>query len=523
MPSTLGSGAAFTDLIAARCQRAWVSLNEIENGVPDSYRCHVARAKLWGSKDRQTYDKMVKAQKKLRDRSQRRENPVLVACPHRLRFVFNRDDEVPLEAQHLVMVCAGESLSDWSGADGPLFGGSRGRADLEYALRELQTSWSAVTRAFESNQQIGAPASSALFTRVFNLLARRYERYAAILPPGRVREELLANVARQLAEIRVYFHTFNEKLADRCGRRPYEEQAYYAGSRYMTLLKPVVTFLLDAEDGAADLGSLAGSAGSCAGGGGGTGFGAGFGTPFAATFPPPARRKLAVTFADGAGGPSFLPPQAPPQPAPLPASPGPSGWPGYPGYSASPAAYYYPPAGAAYTQPAPGPPISPTAAGGPWSGYAGPISGSPGSAASAASPAAASPPVAAPAKPVIKPDPGASASLQGFLSQPMHVYVTGVNYNVVPAGECRAPPCGCGAKHGPNYRPGPHATWDCPFRYMARYGSCPGFLSNGQRNPNHWHGDALTRRAKDEWVTLITKLNLPLPSGADFRPVNFAL
>jgi hypothetical protein len=85
----------------------------------------------------------------------------------------------------------------------------------------------------------------------------------------------------------VYFHTFNEKLADRCGRRPYEEQAYYAGSRYMTLLKPVVTFLLDAEDGAADLGSLAGSAGSCAGGGGGTGFGAGFGTLFAANPPPP--------------------------------------------------------------------------------------------------------------------------------------------------------------------------------------------------------------------------------------------
>ena len=58
---------------------------------------------------------------------------------------------------------------------------------------------------------------------------------------------------------------------------------------------------------------------------------------------------------------------------------------------------------------------------------------------------------------------------------------------------------------------------------MARYGSCPGFLFNGQRNPNYWHGDALTRHAKDEWVTLITKLNLPLPSGADFRPVNFAL
>jgi hypothetical protein len=105
---------------------------------------------------------MVKAQKKLRDRDQLRENPVLVACQHRLRFAFNHDNEVPLEALHLLMVCAGESLSDWAGGHCHLFGGSRGNADYEYALKELHTSWSAVNRAFESNQQIGAPASSAL-------------------------------------------------------------------------------------------------------------------------------------------------------------------------------------------------------------------------------------------------------------------------------------------------------------------------------------------------------------------------
>jgi hypothetical protein len=143
------------------------------------------------------------------------------------------------------------------------------------------------------------------------------------------------------------------------------------------------------------------------------------------------------------------------------------------------------------------------------SGYAGPISGSPGSAAAASSPAAASPPVAAPAKPAIKLDPGASAPSQGFLSQPMHVCVTGVNYNVVPA--CRTPPCGCGAKHGPNYKPGPHATWDCPFSYMARYGSCQGSLSSGQRNLYHWHGNALTCHAKDEWVALITSSESTCP------------
>jgi hypothetical protein len=528
MPKELGSGAEFNALVAARCKRSWLPLNVIENGLPAAYRSQAVLAKLWSSKERQAYDKMIKLQKPERGRDQRRENPVQVACPHRLSFTYDRDDAVHLEAQHLVMVCAGESLSDWAGEDARLFGGTRGKAEYEYALKELNESWVALNTAFERNHQIGAPASSALFTRVFNLLARRYDRFAAILSPGRVREEILANVARQLAEIRVYFDAFNRSLADRCGRKAYDDQAHYAGVRYVRLLRPVVTFLLDAEHGTDDCGPAGGFTGG-AGAGGGMSGGGGFGMLPAAPSPA-ARRKLAVTFADGPGagsppsaaqGAFHLPASAAPAAYQL-TSPGPGGWPGYPMYSAYPAAYY-PPTGAGFSPPTPGPPVLPAVAGGPWCGYAGPISGSPGSAAAAAPPAAVSPPAAASAKAAVKPEPGAPAGLHGFLAQPMHVYVTGTNYNVVPAGECRTPPCGCGAKHGPNYKPGPHATWDCPFRYISRYGSCPGFLSSGQRNPDHWTGDALTRRAKDEWVKLITKLNLPLPSGAEFRPVNFAL
>jgi hypothetical protein len=105
----------------------------------------------------------------------------------------------------------------------------------------------------------------------------------------------------------------------------------------------------------------------------------------------------------------------------------------------------------------------------------------------------------------------------------MHVYVTGVGYNVAQAGELRSLACCCGAKHAPNYRPGPHATWDCQFRYMARYGSCPGFLANGQQDPDHWHNDSLTRSAKDLWVKLIKDLNLGVPLGAEFGQVKFSL
>ncbi len=102
------------------------------------------------------------------------------------------------------------------------------------------------------------------------------------------------------------------------------------------------------------------------------------------------------------------------------------------------------------------------------------------------------------------------------------MYVTGAGYNAVPAGEVRLPPCSCGAKHGADYRPGPHATWDCPFRYIARYGSCPGFLHNGRRDPVQWNGDSLTARAKQAWVKLIKELDLPIPSTAGSSAPNFA-
>ncbi len=68
-------------------------------------------------------------------------------------------------------------------------------------LKEFRTSWDLLSRAVELRQHVGAPASSTLFARVYAILERRYGRFAAILSPGRVREEILANVARQLARV----------------------------------------------------------------------------------------------------------------------------------------------------------------------------------------------------------------------------------------------------------------------------------------------------------------------------------
>jgi hypothetical protein len=119
---------------------------------------------------------------------------------------------------------------------------------------------------------------------------------------------------------------------------------------------------------------------------------------------------------------------------------------------------------------------------------------------------------------------GSSGDKEKFLSQPMHPYVSGKDVASAAEGETFTPPCGCGSWGTPGYNPGPHATWDCPLRYIQRYGYCPGFLINGFRDPSQWLPDnTLTRAAKDEWVKLIRQHRLPLPREAAARAPQFHL
>ena len=84
------------------------------------------------------------------------------AEPHLAIGTRELDDTIPELFPALAdgsLTC--ESLSDWAGEDARHFGGMRGKAEYEYALKELNESWVALTSAFERNHQIGAPASSA--------------------------------------------------------------------------------------------------------------------------------------------------------------------------------------------------------------------------------------------------------------------------------------------------------------------------------------------------------------------------
>jgi hypothetical protein len=468
MPAALERGPAFDALVAAKCRRSWLPTATFETEVPAAYRAQLFRGKMWDNAERKKYDRMISNQKSSEGKSQRRENPARVAFPHRLTFAYSNDAEQLIEAQHLVLMCAGESLSDFSGADGSAFGDRRGRANYMLLVSELREAWSNLAGAVERNENVGAPTVTAIFDLVYIFLERRYERCSLTLSQGRLQEEVLANVARQLAGLRQYFADFQRILSDRCMRKIYAEVAQFAGTRYLALLGPTVLYLLDAHGGPPRIILPAASLG-CGGG-----FGAGSTpAPPAAPAPPPARRKLGVTFADGGPGE----PQAQAAPAPFsspPANPGPGGWPGVPHYATYPASYH-PPQGVSHTPPRapPGfnPFLSPPPSAG-WSGYSGPVPSS--------SPA----PPAPAARVAIKSEP--PPAREPFLGQPQHIYVTGEGYNAVPPGEQRTPPCGCASKHGSAYLPGLHSTWDCPSatwlaagRARATYHPARGTLHSG--------------------------------------------
>jgi hypothetical protein len=280
--------------------------------------------------------------------------------------------------------------------------------------------------------------------------------------------------------------------------------------RYAWLFTPVFAMLLDGDESFAS--SVPAALVGTGGGGGSLGGGSGgCGGAFPQPGAPAAKRSLAKSG-------SFLDCTPTPDPysqlaqAGAPRQSWPGGWPGShppagaPGLHAGLLPHLQTPNPLAYSQLSPG---------GAWGGYSGPISYSPGSAPSYA--ALPPPSSAAPAVPAIKTEPPGKVP---FTAQPQHVYVTGLNYNSIPAGEVRRPACSCGRRPGSSYRPGPHATWDCPLRYWQVFGCCPGFLPSGQRDPNQWSGDSLTPEARRAWVDLIRNKNLQVPvcDGAGSPP-----
>ena len=156
MPAELGDDAAFHALYKARCARAWVACGVFENDAPASTRPALWLGRMWSTRDRTAYDKMIAAQMDSRHRIGRRENPLHVACPHRLTFSFGDDASVGLEATHIAMVCAGESLADASGIGGKRYDGIEGRASYTRLISDLLVTWDDARAAMARGEQLSA-------------------------------------------------------------------------------------------------------------------------------------------------------------------------------------------------------------------------------------------------------------------------------------------------------------------------------------------------------------------------------
>ena len=520
MPAVLGSGSAFDSLVATVCARPWLRTALMEEDIPSTYLPRLFRARHWTDKQLIAYDKMLRKQKlrrTTRPSQFRREDPNHTAFPHRLKFAYSPDDGPAYDAEPLRLVCAGERLSDWSSAKN--LGGTAARSQYKQMLDELATTWADVVGAIQRNEHVAAPTTRLLTETVLNFVERRYSRFALVLPAGRVREEILANIARQLGELRTYFEAFDKSLLDCFARMPYAQQAQWIGKRILTLFSPAVTFILAADGEGGD----ASSAAPATPAGGSASSSAAPSPAFKSTKSILKSQPAAVSFADGPPPPAYNPYQPVYSPPPA-AAPAPSPGPYAPFY---PAAMMFADGGG------PGRAMHPSY----FPSLTGPAyGGAPGG----SYPGAYAPPPAPdgayasrPAAVAVKPEPGQNPSRDGqgrasrdkpFMGQPQHGYVSGLDLAAVPAGQVWRPPCGCaGRAVFAAAPPGLHATWDCPLRYIERFGFCPGFHPDGTKDPAQWApgGDVLSRASKDKWAELIEKHGLPLPREKGARAPDF--
>ena len=82
-----------------------------------------------------------------------------------------------------------------------------------------------------------------------------------------------------------------------------------------------------------------------------------------------------------------------------------------------------------------------------------------------------------------------------FVGKPISVLICGRNFGFAVQSQSR--PCSCAI-----FRAFPgsvHYPFECPLKYHAQRGSCPGWTNTGQRIPASWSGDDITPACQAEW------------------------
>jgi hypothetical protein len=475
-------------LAAAWCFRPWLPTLSLESAVPARHYACVFKGSGWTPAVRRAYDKMLKEQRRAGRSSSRAEDPLDPGFVHRLKLAYRDDDRLAADSRVLAALLGCERLSDYAGPSAASLGGNGARAEFRSVYSETDDAWQLCARGIRDGQTLSSIASGAFAAQVNLLMERRYDRFVRILPAGPPRDEILANTYRQIGEVADYIRDFDTDLMRRASKLPYAEQPRFVGERFLSAYTACMAVFLDT-----------------------------------ATGPVPGGIVLSDLPAYGSGAPAPVRPSAPKssKPPPTPASPQPA---------PAPPPQYLPPSSHPPLPPflswpafAPPPGFSPTPTAGGGGHGGGGAGGLPGP---FASPHSAPPTPAAKGKVKGEPLSGKAAARKAaglpFCAQPHHAWTAGADLANQPAGGgSRLPGCHCGNQGIASYSPGPHATWDCPLRYVKIFGFCPGFLPSGLRDLSQWQGDTLTRAAKDAWAAFIDFEELPLPTGDWARAPNF--
>ena len=92
-----------------------------------------------------------------------------------------------------------------------------------------------------------------------------------------------------------------------------------------------------------------------------------------------------------------------------------------------------------------------------------------------------------------------------FIGKPISTLICGRNFGFAVQTQSRT--CTCAI-----FRAFPgsvHYPFECPLKYHAHRGSCPGWTNTGQRIPASWSGDDITPACQAEWRTFAG----PLPTA----------
>jgi hypothetical protein len=65
---------------------------------------------------------------------------------------------------------------------------------------------------------------------------------------------------------------------------------------------------------------------------------------------------------------------------------------------------------------------------------------------------------------------------------------------------------GCSCAVSTAYNGRIHHPFECPIKYHATLGACPGWTAAGARIPACWNGDDLTDACRAEWRTFVQVL-----------------